>query len=1098
MASTEHIRRRRWIPSLAAALVLFTAVGLVLPNDEPVTPESLNEQGRYAEAEALSRERLAAAEADHGPDSLEAARILDSLVRALWRQGKFREPETLTLAERAVRVKEEHLGPDDPEVAKSLLDLGILQHYLGDLERAREIHARALEILEREHGPDSFEVAPALNALAVDVSRLGRPDEALELYERARVIRETELGPVHPDVAKTLLNMAQLNEEIGRYREALELALRGSEILEQTLGSDHPTTARSYGSVALQLGTLGNYREMIEYGRRQVEGCRTAFGEDHPEFGWSLMNLGAVTMQVGRYAEALDLVEQAYPILVAAFGEEHHNLAYAEIQMGKALRFLGDYELAADWQRRAVDRRRVGLGPDHPLTLDAQEFLAELLIAAGERVEAMDLLEQTLESRRRVQGADHPLVARVMHQVAVIQVQDGDAATARATLEEVLEIRLEALGEDHEAVGDTRLVLAQAMIEQGAHAEAGPHLDRALEIYINALGAEHPRVAEVLRTRARFNWAAGNPALAFDDALRAEAIGRDHLRLTARSQPEAVALRYARVRSSALDLALTLATEQRSPTEAARAWDAVVRSRAVVLDEMAHRNRALVAGGDAEVERLASEVVAARTRLANLTIRSLGRDESVDLGPLLAEARAERQQAERALASRSTSFAAESVRDDIGLDEVIERLGMGTALVAYYRFDRAADPTQPSRQSEGRRSRAPGPAYLAFVRPPDDAAPVVVELGTAEEIDESIRAWRETLIEVPTAALRRSESGYREIATSLRRRIWDPLVPHLGAAERVLIVPDGSVNLLAFAALPAEGNRYLLERGPLLHYLSSERDLVPPPTSAEPAQGLLAIGGAAFDADEPVRSTHDEVFRGRRSGCSAFRLRRFDPLPETAREVDDIAALWIDRSGVDPESAVVRTGPAASEAAFKREAPGRQVLHLATHGFFLDESCISSTESERDPHGLRENPLLSAGLAFAGANRRASALPGADDGILTAEEIGALDLGGVEWAVLSACDTGVGEIRAGEGVLGLRRAFEVAGTRTLIMSLWPVEDRAARRWMRELYGARLENGSDIARAARAASLAVLERQRASDLGGHPSRWAAFVAAGGWR
>ena len=116
----------------------------------------------------------------------------------------------------------------------------------------------------------------------------------------------------------------------------------------------------------------------------------------------------------------------------------------------------------------------------------------------------------------------------------------------------------------------------------------------------------------------------------------------------------------------------------------------------------------------------------------------------------------------------------------------------------------------------------------------------------------------------------------------------------------------------------------------------------------------------------------------------------------------------------------------------------------------------------------------------------------------TTEEIGAPDPDGVEWAVLSACDTGVGEIRAGEGVLGLRRAFEVAGARTLVMSLWPVEDRTAPRWMRELYGARLENGSDVARAARAASLAVLERQRASDLGGHPSRWAAFVAAGGWR
>jgi CHAT domain-containing protein len=145
-----------------------------------------------------------------------------------------------------------------------------------------------------------------------------------------------------------------------------------------------------------------------------------------------------------------------------------------------------------------------------------------------------------------------------------------------------------------------------------------------------------------------------------------------------------------------------------------------------------------------------------------------------------------------------------------------------------------------------------------------------------------------------------------------------------------------------------------------------------------------------------------------------------------------------------------------------------------------------------------DSPLLLSGLALAGANRRNEAGPNEEDGILTAEEIASLDLSGVEWAVLSACETGVGEVRAGEGVFGLRRAFQVAGARTLIMSLWSVEDEATRAWMGYLYRARLEEKKDTAESVRAASLAVLEERRAKGESTHPFYWGAFVAAGDWR
>jgi CHAT domain-containing protein len=221
-------------------------------------------------------------------------------------------------------------------------------------------------------------------------------------------------------------------------------------------------------------------------------------------------------------------------------------------------------------------------------------------------------------------------------------------------------------------------------------------------------------------------------------------------------------------------------------------------------------------------------------------------------------------------------------------------------------------------------------------------------------------------------------------------------------------------------------------------------------------------------------------------------------------------ALWLDQSGGKQQDVSYLTGPEATEAAFKREAPGRRMLHLATHGFFLGgcsgggastrgiggvaPSGPEETTGDLDDFGV-ENPLLLSGLALAGANRRSEVTEG-EDGVLTAEEIASLDLTGVDVAVLSACDTGVGEIRAGEGVFGLRRAMQIAGVRSQILSLWSVDDDSTQLWMEALYRGLLEEGLDAAGATRAAGKAVLESRRDSGDNTHPFYWAAFVANGG--
>ena len=223
-------------------------------------------------------------------------------------------------------------------------------------------------------------------------------------------------------------------------------------------------------------------------------------------------------------------------------------------------------------------------------------------------------------------------------------------------------------------------------------------------------------------------------------------------------------------------------------------------------------------------------------------------------------------------------------------------------------------------------------------------------------------------------------------------------------------------------------------------------------------------------------------------------------------EADAIQELF---GGVGP--AVVLTGAAASEDRFKLEASGKRVLHLATHGFFLQGDCRSGDAQGRGIGGLAvqpasqsrsgapmgANPLLLSGLVLAGANRAGDPSSEGEDGILTAEELASLDLSGAELVALSACDTGLGTLQTGEGVMGLRRALEIAGARTVLMSLWPVPDYEAMQWMTAFYQARL-GGSRVVDASQRASVSALARLRERKLPTHPYLWAGFVAAGDWR
>lgn len=389
---------------------------------------------------------------------------------------------------------------------------------------------------------------------------------------------------------------------------------------------------------------------------------------------------------------------------------------------------------------------------------------------------------------------------------------------------------------------------------------------------------------------------------------------------------------------------------------------------------------------------------------------------------------------------------------------------------------------------------------------------MLVPLGDAACLDDMVRRLTleaERPAREPGTAPAELLSAWRRVGEELRARAWDPVASLVASARRVFVVPDSALQLVSFPALPVGRDAFLVETGPTIHVLSAERDLARRPPAGS-ASGLLAAGAPDFDIGGVVSSTVtlarleppgllDRLmslvpFRGDRAPCATFETLRFARLPAARREISSVAGLWRDLA--PDASATELFGADATEGHVKATMPGHRVIHLATHGFRLGEAC----ESDASPGATiaMNNPLLRSGIALAGANHRAQALPGEDDGILTTEEIAACDLRGCSWVVLSACEAASGDARSGEALLGLRRAFAVAGARTVIAPLWPVEDGSTADFIERLYGARLAGSHDTAEAMRRAMRGRLESLRDDGACTHPIYWGAFVAVGDWR
>ncbi|MBX7221615.1 MAG: CHAT domain-containing protein [Blastocatellia bacterium] len=896
-----------------------------------------------------------------------------------------------------------------------------------------------------------------------------KPDAEPGKYE----IRLLELrAPTDRD--RKLEQAQALFEESAKIRgtqslKAMELAKNALELRERLVGPDHPEVAATLNLLAVLAQNQGDFAGAEMYYQRSLAIREKVLGSKDYETGQSLNNLGIFYWEKTDYARAEPLFQQALAIYEAALGADDVLVASVLNNLGLMYTNKGDFEKAEPILQRAVALWEKATGPAQGNTAFALNNLSELYQARKEFAQAEAALQWAVSIWEKTLGLNHPALAQGYVNLAKLYKTRKDYAKAREFDRKALAIWEKNTPPSHHMslafsnLGDIALL-------SGEFPQAESFYRQALALQEKILGAEHPEVAESLDRLANLARARGNTLEAISFQARCNEVREKDFAQNLTTGSERQKLLYLNLAAAEFDHTVSLHVQDapREATALQTALTAILRRKGRSLDVMTNAIAVLRRRASTEDNQLLTELFQARQELSRRTLAGPEKEtpEQYRTGLKTIEEKVERL--ENQISATGNQAKTALTYHPVTIESVRKAIPSEAALVEFVEYR----PCNPKTMQFG-------PSRTVVYTLANEGEPVFADLGETAPIEQVINRWR--------VALRNKNSSLSREVKPLARKVdtlvMQPVRKLLGKKTHLLLSPDGILNLIPFGALVDEKGRFLVERYEIT-YLSSGRDLLQPKRPTEPLQSAMIVAAPDFGPQsQPALSAT--------AASRFFNLNQayFPPLPGTEQEA---AELW----KLLPQAKML-TGREATKTALQTLA-APQLLHIATHGFFIETTASrpeeqGSTRSlervDDTPLEVAENPLLRSGLGLAGANLHRS---NGDDGILTALEMAGLDLWGTKLVVLSACDTGIGEVKTGEGVYGLRRALVLAGSESQVISLWPVSDLGTRSLMADYYKGLLAQQGRTA-ALRQVQLRMLKNPASR----HPFYWAAFIQSGAW-
>lgn len=1071
--------------------------------DHPYTASGLHnlgavykDTGRYGKAEDCYKRALEIRKKFYGPEHPVVANTMNDLGALYFAMGRYKDAEPLYTA--ALESRKKRWGDEHPEVAVSLNNLAALNDALGRYDQAEKLYMQSLSIREKLFGGDHPSVATTLNNIAGLLETRGDYRRAERFYKRALEIRLKAHGPEHPLTAAVMNNLAMLYDNLNEYDKAEPLYLDSLAVRKRVLGPEHPEVALVLNNLSEMYRALGEREKAFDYQTRALKIRRASLGEKHPDVAQSLNNLSQLYQDAADLEAGETLLNQALEIWKEVYGTGHPEYASGLNNLAEFYKTLGVYEKAAELYKQSLKIRTDAMGGEHPDVALILNNLASLYQDKKEYAEAERLYLDALRIWEANYCENHLSVASALNNLAGLYFSMGDYGKAETYDRRALEIRRRILGPDHPDVGQSLQNIAGHYLASGDYERASDYYNQAFDILIRAYGDDHPVLSPLLNNMAVLNVVQGREASAFKLFLRSQNIDANLVDQVMGFTSERQKLQFVKKKEfelhAFLSLVLMLDDQADVRKEAFEIWGA---RKGIVLEMMRGFQNMPLDDESGEAGRLLRELNRTRTTLSKLFFEGMekeGRDEYKkrieELKDRARELEARLSRIGRAYMERkrgarvdldaiSACLPAESVFIDIGRIQIFN-----------FKFKKPEERWMPAH-------------YIAFVLHAGSSEVSLVDLGDAELIDAEIEALKTALMDLSDLAGEKSKSA----SINLYQRVFQPLLKDVGSAKELFISPDGNLNLIPFEVFLTPEGKYLIEDR-TLHYLTSGAELDSSFTKkslmSSRSEKAVLVGDPDFDfnyktsAEKTGAASEDEKEMGLRSSGGLTRLLRdlkFEPLAGTRKEVAAVGEI------IGEAGASIYLGRDAGEDVFKNmKSP--PVIHLATHGFFLEDVDAGITANRggvesfpllpQDKLRMDMNPLRRSGLALAGANVPENA----GLGILTAEKVLTLNLQNVELVVLSACQTGIGEVENGEGVYGLRRAFFQAGAGGLVMSMWPVPDNETKELMINFYRNMYDKKLERAEALRSAALQ--EKKIVEQRYGHsnPLFWGSFIFVGG--
>ncbi len=1026
----------------------------------------MRESGQFKEALAVAQAHLERTKKSTVPHPTNIAKLLNEMGRIYEVTGQL--DHSTAHYQKSIDHLRKHSLTESPDLAEALNNLGFVHKLLGRYPPAKNAFTQALDIRTKAYGDRHPETASVLNNLGVLEQLQGHHKRSSQYFETALSIFEEHRLPLK--IAAVLNNVGGVHFETGRFEESVKALYRVVDARQTHQGQGHPSVAAALNNIGDSQAQLGRFREAGRTYERALSIRLKAFGEAHPEVADTLASQAVLLSIQGDHDAALKRYERASKIFEKTLGPGHPQLAVLRNNVAYVKDTRGDYQGALSELTHARKVAISTLGSKHPEVARIESNIGGLFAKVGDHDRSLAFIQSSLNKRRSSLQTSHPDVAASITQLASWKQGRGEVPEAERLYIEALELLNKSLGPNHPDVAQVQLALGQLALNGGRVADADSYFRVAIGLFEAAHGPKHYSLTGPLLGRGETALKMAHPAAAEAAFIRLQEIDMAHLNRNLWHGSLRERRLFVRSFRSVTDKLLSFWTSQPNSKNQLNAVSNVVLARKGVA-QLAHRlafqniRSQLTTKGQALFDQLeTTRGLFARLeshpprKLTPSAVRAARRDLALKIDKLEGE-----------LANESDHF--RRLDADLTVSSVVSGLPDDGVLVEYVVY---CPSIQTCQQTDER--------YLALVID-ESGTRTWKDVGARKEIDVLIERFRQQLAE-PTGQI-------DQTAMTLFKLLVEPLGINLGAYEHLLVAPDGHLNLIPFAALKSADGRWLTEHIQI-RYLTSGRELIPRRITGPKTRPVI-VAAPRFDLRFDKKIAPAET-----TGVGAHSLKA---LPGTAREAHRIAQLL----RLTPED--VLTGPKATEEALKKLASPR-LLHIASHGVF------SEVESSR-PHP--DEAMLRSGIALSGYNHRAQGSAN-DDGFLTAFEAAGLNLSGTELIVLSACETGVGDTRTGEGVYGLKRAMLIAGARTSLLSLWKVDDSATAALMAAYY-TRLKNGEDRVDALRQVQIEMLKGRliaksahatdqrgatvassggSASDPGRdwrHPYYWASFALSG---